>query len=43
MKKEMPEQGIRKVGKSLPVIHAHAAGIDIGDTLCCDTVKGGKM
>jgi transposase len=32
MKKIVPKQGIQKVGKGLPVIHAHAAGIDIGDT-----------
>jgi hypothetical protein len=32
LKKGLPKQGIRKVGTGLPVIHAHAAGIDIGDT-----------
>jgi transposase len=42
MKKEMPEQGIRKVGKSLPVIHAHAAGIDIGDTFHCVAIPDGQ-
>jgi transposase len=42
MKKELPKQGIRKVGTGLPVIHAHAAGIDIGDTFHCIAIPDGQ-
>jgi transposase len=42
MKKSLPKQGIQKVGRGLPVIHAHAAGIDIGDTFHCIAIPDGE-
>jgi transposase len=41
MKKEVGEKKIIRMGSGLPVFHAHAAGIDIGDTLHCVAISAG--
>jgi transposase len=42
MKTNGVQQGITKKGSSLPAIHEHAAGIDIGDTFHCVAIPDGK-
>jgi transposase len=42
MKKDAPVQGIVRMGSGLPVFNAHAAGIDIGDTLHCVAISNGS-
>lgn len=42
MKKEEPKKGVVKIGSGLPVFNAHAAGIDIGDTLHCVAICDGQ-
>jgi transposase len=42
MKKEVPAKGIIRMGSGLPVFNAHAAGIDIGDTLHCVAISAGN-
>lgn len=41
MKKEKPLLGITKISSGLPVFNAHAAGIDIGDTLHYVAISNG--
>jgi transposase len=41
MKKEVAEKKIVRMGSGLPVFNAHAAGIDIGDTLHCVAISAG--
>jgi transposase len=41
MKKEVAEKNIVRMGSGLPVFNAHAAGIDIGDTLHCVAISAG--
>jgi transposase len=41
MKKKTEKKGIVKMGRGLPVFNAHAAGIDIGDTLQCVAINDG--
>jgi transposase len=41
MKKEVGEKKIVRMGSGLPVFNAHAAGIDIGDTLHCVAISAG--
>lgn len=42
MKKETPLLGITKISSGLPVLNAHAAGIDIGDTLHYVAISNGS-
>ena len=42
MKKETPKKGIVKFATGLPVFNAHAAGIDVGDTLQCVAINDGN-
>jgi transposase len=42
MKKEKPLLGISKISSGLPVFNAHAAGIDIGDTLHYVAISNGS-
>jgi transposase len=42
MKKEEPKKGVVKMGSGLPVFNAHAAGIDIGDTLQSVAISDGQ-
>lgn len=41
MKKDAPHKGLIRMGSGLPVFNAHAAGIDIGDTLHCVAISAG--
>ncbi len=41
MKKDAPHKGVIRMGLGLPVFNAHAAGIDIGDTLHCVAICAG--
>ena len=41
MKKDAPDKGLIRMGTGLPVFNAHAAGIDIGDTLHCVAISAG--
>jgi transposase len=41
MQKDAPVKGIIRMGSGLPVFNAHAAGIDIGDTLHCVAISDG--
>lgn len=41
MKKDSPHKGLIRMGSGLPVFNAHAAGIDIGDTLHCVAISAG--
>jgi transposase len=46
MKKDGVKKGVSRIGSGIPVIHDHAAGIDIGDTLQCvaiTDVNGGHI
>jgi hypothetical protein len=42
MKTELPKPRIREVETRLPMIHAHASGIDIGDTFYCIAIPDGQ-
>ena len=42
MKKDAPHKGVIRMGSGLPVFNAHAAGIDIGDTLHCVAISAGN-
>lgn len=41
MKKKSEKNSVVKMGKGLPVFNAHAAGIDIGDTMHCVAISDG--